>query len=171
MKNREMVINAFNAGGIRKDHYDGKHQIYRFAAVKNDISEFIDTRSKVTIEELQNKVFEYVSSFPAIPNQIFVYDNKMEFCWYSENVMMSSLCEYKSKMIQFANSLDEFGNGNLKVQLGSLSDDPCDVFSPDDMDIKKGNFPEDFLDTKLKDIHFYDYRSYCNECIICGEKW
>jgi hypothetical protein len=107
----------------RTDHYDGINALYRVAAyVPIPMGSSPDG-----IERQVKKLIKDLDQLSVRPNQIFIFDNKIEIVWYAKDYqMVMNRGQYLGLVFEFVDFLNNAPIQDIYLQSAFFSDDPDD---------------------------------------------
>jgi hypothetical protein len=120
-KNKMEIIESFAYDCFREDHYSGNNAIYRFSAITRNEKRSNEDVNNI-VENLKSKLYET----SIIPSRIqLYYDFSIEVEWHANNFqIVTSKKQYLNLALEFANYIDSINIDILKVNSGTLEDDP-----------------------------------------------
>lgn len=119
LEQRELVLNEFIKGEVRKDHYDGKNILSRLAI---NIKYYSDRE--------MNEILSLLKDADIRPEFIIIVqqERKIEVWWYSQNYnVIFDEKNYLRLIDEFMNYIIKLNLDNWDIQIGMFSDDPIEL--------------------------------------------
>lgn len=119
LEQRELVLNEFIKGEVRKDHYDGKNILSRLAI---NIEYYSDRE--------MNEIISLLKDADIRPEFIIIVqqERKIEVWWYSQNYnVIFDEKNYLRLIDEFMNYIIKLNLDNWHIEIGMFSDDPIEL--------------------------------------------
>lgn len=119
LEQRELVLNEFIKGEVRKDHYDGKNILSRLAIN----IEYYSNRE-------MNEILSLLKDADIRPEFIIIVqqERKIEVWWYSQNNnVIFDEKNYLRLIDEFMNYIIKLNLDNWHIEIGMFSDDPIEL--------------------------------------------
>lgn len=119
LEQRELVLNEFIKGEVRKDHYDGKNILSRVAI---NIKYYSDRE--------MNEILSLLKDADIRPEFIIIVqqERKIEVWWYSQNYnVIFDEKNYLRLIDEFMNYIIKLNLDNWHIEIGMFSDDPIEL--------------------------------------------
>lgn len=119
LEQRELVLNEFIKGEVRKDHYDGKNILSRLAI---NIKYYSDRE--------MNEILSLLKDADIRPEFIIIVqqERKIEVWWYSQNYnVIFDEKNYLRLIDEFMNYIIKLNLDNWHIEIGMFSDDPIEL--------------------------------------------